>query len=558
GHDAFSNSWNLGQYERKDVNQADIAPLMASLIGINFPLNSVGTLPIKYLNASGEFCARAAQTNALQVLEQYQVKHDQKQQTELFFKPYAPMHQATDRPEQILARIRQLIDMRRYEQAEHECSQLIKMCLEGLRYFQRYDWLLLRSIVSMGYLGWILYSLLFIFKSYVLPVPANHGSRSNAYRIDDSGLVAVVGFLVFATFSLIFYKQHSPGMYYAYVAFPTYFWADIVQQLPLIQQICSSYLRMAVRWRPIAFAAMYVLILEALVYAYFDRRVYSVAFGLLAAAWPLSVSAKFRRQHTMLLAAWSSACLLTSVFTLLPVDRNDHLGLVIAGGVLITLSGLVAWHFSGSFTLPPPGASAKQARNAVAIDRLVILVETLLVGIATFLGPITSKETERRGYLPRFHQLACWAILVVSTLLPFVHGSRLNRGVRDQHYLYRLVTIYLAFAAPFVLLTISYESIFYFSYSIVLLLWLSIERALYYEKAEDQLLAPTEQTRLSDLALQRSVSGAASPRSAQTFAASRTLGLSDMRTSIMFLFFVNVAFFGTGNVASLASFSIDS
>ncbi|KAJ2484650.1 Glycosyl phosphatidyl inositol anchor synthesis, partial [Coemansia sp. RSA 2052] len=288
GHDAFSNSWNLGQYERKDVNQADIAPLMASLIGINFPLNSVGTLPIKYLNASGEFCARAAQTNALQVLEQYQVKHDQKQQTELFFKPYAPMHQATDRPEQILARIRQLIDMRRYEQAEHECSQLIKMCLEGLRYFQRYDWLLLRSIVSMGYLGWILYSLLFIFKSYVLPVPANHGSRSNAYRIDDSGLVAVVGFLVFATFSLIFYKQHSPGMYYAYVAFPTYFWADIVQQLPLIQQICSSYLRMAVRWRPIAFAAMYVLILEALVYAYFDRRVYSVAFGLLAAAWPLS------------------------------------------------------------------------------------------------------------------------------------------------------------------------------------------------------------------------------------------------------------------------------
>ncbi|KAJ2099592.1 Glycosyl phosphatidyl inositol anchor synthesis [Coemansia sp. RSA 455] len=558
GHDAFSNGWNLGQYERKDVNQADIAPLMASLIGINFPLNSVGTLPIKYLNASDEFCARAAQTNALQVLEQYHVKHDQKQQTEMFFKPYAPMHQATNRPEQILARIRQLIDMRRYEQAEQECSQLIKMCIEGLRYFQRYDWLLLRSIVSMGYLGWILYSLLFIFKSYVLPAPTGRDSGANAYHLGDSGLVAVIGLLVFAMFSLVFYKQHSPGMYYAYVAFPIYFWTDILQQLPLIQHLCSSYLRMAVRWRPIAFAAIYVLILEALVYAYFDRRVYSVAFGILAATWPLSVSAKFRRQHTMLLATWSGFCLVTSVFTLLPVERNDHLGLVIAGGVLITLSGLVAWYFSSSFTLPPLGASPKQAREAIAIDRLVILVETLLVGIATFLGPITSKETERRGSLPRFHQLACWAILIVSTLLPFVHGSRLNRSARDQHYLYRLVTIYLAFAAPFVLLTVSYESIFYFSYSVVLLLWLSIERALYYEKAENQLLAPTEQTRLSDLALQRSVSSTARQRGAQTFAASRKLGLSDMRTSIMFLFFVNVAFFGTGNVASLASFSIDS
>ncbi|KAJ2369985.1 Glycosyl phosphatidyl inositol anchor synthesis [Coemansia sp. RSA 2611] len=531
---------------------------MASLIGINFPLNSVGTLPIKYLNASDEFCARAAQTNALQVLEQYYVKHDQKQQTELLFKPYAPMHQATNRPEQILARIRQLIDMRRYEQAEEECSQLIKMCIEGLRYFQRYDWLLLRSIVSMGYLGWIVYSLLFIFKSYVLPAPASHDSSAKTHRVDDSGLVAVVGILVFVLFSLVFYKQHSPGMYYAYVAFPVYFWTDILQQLPLIQHVCSSYLRLAVRWRPIAFVVIYVLILEALVYAYFDRRVYSVAFGLLAAAWPLSVSAKFRRQHALLLATWSGFCMLTSVFTLLPVERNDHLGLVIAGGVLITLSGLVAWHFSGSFTLPPLGASAKQAREAIAVDRLVILIETLLVGIATFLGPFTSKETERRGSLPRPHQLACWAILVVSTALPFVHGSRLNRSARDQHYLYRLVTIYLAFAAPFVLLTVSYESIFYFSYSVVLLLWLSIERALYYEKAENQLLAPTEQNRLSDLALQRSVSSTAGPKGAQTFAASRTLGLSDMRTSIMFLFFVNVAFFGTGNVASLASFSIDS
>ncbi|KAJ2004481.1 Glycosyl phosphatidyl inositol anchor synthesis [Coemansia thaxteri] len=561
GHDAFSLDWGLSQYERKDVNQADIAPLMASLIGINFPLNSVGTLPIKYLNASGEFCARAAQTNALQVLEQYRVKHDQKQQTELFFKPYAPMHQATNSPEQILARIRQLIDMQRYEQAEQECSQLIKICLEGLRYFQRYDWLLLRSVVSMGYLGWILYSLLFIFKSYILPTPAHKHSEngSDSRRLSGSGLLTATAIILFTTFSLIFYKQHSPAMYYAYVAFPIYFWTDILQQLPLIQQICIGYLRMAVRWRPLAFVAIYVLVLEALVYAYFDRRVYSVAFGLLAAVWPLSVSPKFRRRHAQLLATWTVFCVLTSVFTLLPVERNDHLGLVVAGGTLITLSGLVAWHYSNLFTLPPPGVPAQQARKAVAIDRLVILVETLLVAIATVIGPVTSMETERRGHLPRLNQLACWVTLVVSTLLPFVHGSRLNQSARDQHYLYRLVTIYLAFATPFVLLTISYESIFYFSYSVVLLLWLSIERALYYEKAENELLAPTEQTRLSDLAIQRSVSSdAARPGSAQTFAAARTLGLSDMRTSIMFLFFVNVAFFGTGNVASLASFSIDS
>ncbi|KAJ1963212.1 Glycosyl phosphatidyl inositol anchor synthesis [Dipsacomyces acuminosporus] len=562
GHDDFSAPWGLGQYERKDVNQADIAPLMASLIGLNFPLNSVGTLPLSYLNTTAEFRARAALVNALQVLEQYNVKHEEKMRTELFFKPYAPMHDTTNPPELILARIRQQIDGRRYNEAVHECSGLIKLCLEGLRYFQRYDWLLLRSIVAMGYLGWIMYSLLFIFKNYILhqPPPAAAAAAASGsqdvYRASNPLLIPALGSLAFVAFSLMFYKQESPVMYYAYIAFPVYFWTEILQQAPLIQMIVGKYTRMSARWRPVAFVSVYVLILEALVYAYFDRRVYSLAFVLLAAIWPLSVSAKFRRRHPRLLGLWVVFCLLTSTFTMLPVERNDHLGLVVAGGVLITLSGLAAWFFSDSFVLPPPGIAGIRARESIAFDKTVILVQTLLVGLATFLGPVTSMETEKRGHLPRLHQLGCWAVLAVSSLLPLLQGSRLNWGARDQHYLYRLVTIYLAFASPFVLLTISYESIFYFSYSIVLLLWLSIERALYYEQAENQLLAPAEQVRLSDFSPHKPASR--SNAASQPFGIGRSLGLSDMRTGIMFLFFVNVAFFGTGNVASLASFSIDS
>ncbi|KAJ1946800.1 Glycosyl phosphatidyl inositol anchor synthesis [Linderina pennispora] len=555
GHDEFSAPWGLDRYRRMDVKQADIAPLMASLIGLNFPLNSVGTLPVDYLDTSGEFRARAALANSLQILEQYRVKHDQKQQTEMNFTPYAPMHDTNNSPEQALARINRFIDMRRYQDAEAECELLNSRCLEGLRYFQRYDWLLLRSIVAMGYLGWILFSLLFIFKAYVLPRPATMPRDSSAHRSANAWLIGVLGLCIFLLFSAVFYRQHSPAMYYAYVAFPTYFWTEIAMQIPLIEEVVMHYLRMNKRWRPVAFTAIYVLILEGLVYAYFDRRVYSVAFGLLALALPLTVSAKFRRQHAKLLGAWVAFCLLTSVFTLLPVERNDHLGLVVAGGTLITISGVVAWFYSDSFVLPPEGAASGRARDSIAFDKTMILFETLLVGVATFLGPITSIETEKRGHLPRMHQLACWAILIAATGIPLLQGTRLNLGVRDQHFVHRLVTIYLSFATPFVLLTISYESIFYFSYSIVLFLWLSIERALYYEKAENQLLAPEEQTRLSELSPRKGIS---MHKSLTPFAVGRNLGIDDMRTSIMFLFFVNVAFFGTGNVASLASFSIDS
>ncbi|PIA16993.1 PigN-domain-containing protein [Coemansia reversa NRRL 1564] len=505
GHDGFSAGWGLDRYARKDVNQADIAPLMASLIGLNFPLNSVGTLPLSYLNATDEFRARASLTNAMQVLEQYRVKHDQKQHTEMFFKPYAPMHETTDTPDHMLARIKDSIGAHHYAQAEEECQRLIALCLEGLRYFQRYDWLLLRSIVSMGYLGWIAYSLLFIFRVYVLP---------------DPGPIALLGGFVFLALAAMFYRQGSPLMYYAYAAFPVYFWTEALLQVSLVRHIAATYKQMSARWRPAAFIAGYVLLLEALVYAYFDRRVYTVAFVLLATIWPLSVSAHFRRRHKGLLGLWAGLCLLTSVFTLLPVDAEDRMGLVIASGVLITLSGLIAWYYSTSFTLPPPGAALKRARQAIAIDRTLILVETLLVAAATILGPLTSRETALRGYLPRTHQMACWSVLIVSSLLPLLHGSRLNPAARDQHFLYRLITLYLAFGAPFVLLTVSYEGLFYFAYSLVLLLWLVIERALYHER--------------------------------------RRLEIGDLRTGIMFLFFVNVAFFGTGNVASLASFSLNS
>uniref|UniRef100_A0A3Q1CF02 GPI ethanolamine phosphate transferase 1 n=1 Tax=Amphiprion ocellaris TaxID=80972 RepID=A0A3Q1CF02_AMPOC len=73
-NDGYLQDWKLEHLRRVDVNQADIAPLMASLIGVPIPVNSVGVLPLLYLNNSGQFKAESMYTNAIQVLEQFKFR----------------------------------------------------------------------------------------------------------------------------------------------------------------------------------------------------------------------------------------------------------------------------------------------------------------------------------------------------------------------------------------------------------------------------------------------------------------------------------------------------
>lgn len=220
GHeDGFSLDWNLNHIQRNDVAQADIAALMAYLVGIPFPVNSVGELPLAYLNADAATKAEALLVNAKEILEMYHVKEEQKKSTELRYRPFSAFSgSAENSVEHRIARIRESIDSGRADDAIEQCTELIKLGLEGLRYLQTYDWLFLRALVTLGYLGWMAFAITTVIDLHVL-----HGKTETKRETVSTVIFSSIGVALFS----VLLAQRSRWTYYCYAVFPVMFWEEV-------------------------------------------------------------------------------------------------------------------------------------------------------------------------------------------------------------------------------------------------------------------------------------------------------------------------------------------
>jgi phosphatidylinositol glycan class N len=217
GHeDGFSSDWQLDHIYRHDVAQADIAALMAYLAGLEFPINSVGELPLPFLNATDEQKAKALLVNAKEILEMYHVKEREKMAQVLHYKPYSGF--AETNIENRLASIEELIREQDYTTAMKQSDELIKIALQGLRYLQTYAWLFLRTLVTAGYLGWIAFAFTTAVDVYVL------SGKIDVQR--PPGLIITFASILVGLYSLLIF-QASPITYYAYAFFPVLFWEEV-------------------------------------------------------------------------------------------------------------------------------------------------------------------------------------------------------------------------------------------------------------------------------------------------------------------------------------------
>lgn len=105
----------------------------------------------------------------------------------------------------------------------------------------------------------------------------------------------------------------------------------------------------------------------------------------------------------------------------------------------------------------------------------------------------------------------------------------------------KLLTLFLAFAPCFVILSICAEGLFYVAYCATLLVWVEVETAV--RKAQEESYTHDVQ-RKADVRQEDTV------KTDEDKGKSRKGGyrirVDDVRIALFFLFFVQVAFFGTG------------
>ncbi|EIM84449.1 PigN-domain-containing protein [Stereum hirsutum FP-91666 SS1] len=656
--DEYSAPWALSHLHRQDVEQADIAALMSALLGVPWPVNSVGVLPEVrrgvlesrlgdatsggvgegvgegvggYLDLGEAGLAGVGWTNAKVILEHYRVKHELKRSHVLFYKPYKPLSSPSFPPpsplspsssppssssssqpgEPHLLEIERLIEAGEFMQSRRKSAELIELALEGIRYLETYDRTLIRTMVSFAYTGWMAFAALFILaprgsssssstpsRSPVAATTTTRSSKAEPSSTDLSispqpssttsispepsstpiSTSTLLSSAVLTAFWALFAMQKSPWTFYIYVAFPVYFWGCVIGEVWAFSGGRVGGARTAekekegtgkeatrmggvrggdvVRW--VAGIIGVAVSLQSMVYGYTHREIWSLGFLVIGVLWPLLSWPRTMWTTTtrkrVLGAAWMGACVLTGVFPLLRVDPREGLGAIMSGGICMLLAYLIC----AIFVLPRTGRPNVETRSLLDFQ-LVLLLASMAV-TASSVRNLRAK----RG-LPVTNQLSGWIVLATSLLYPpvrFLTGNRTGTHISAEC---KLLIYFLTFCPLFVLLSIRAEGLFYVCFCVVLGLWVAVEDCLRKDndggvgvsgvgESEDGKGVRTTAEREG-----REGKGKGMREKGEGGRGWNPMGLrgDDVRIAMFFLFFVQVGFFGTGNVASISSFYLE-
>lgn len=507
---------------RKDVHQADIAPLMAALIGIPLPVNSVGLIPKDYLNFSGYDLAEVMFTNAQQMLAQYKMKRQMVEKGTLSFlyRPFAPL--TKDKESMLLDEIMKNMVLKRYENVILLSENLVALSLSGLDYYQNYYQILLLMSMTLAFLGWIAKLLCaLIGESTNNNLPNSQrvklSSKKNVlmavrnWFCKGSIIVNIIFILLIIITLVLIQAQSLPPQFYIYCCLPQILWWGVFQDTDVLVNVLNHTKQYCYAKYGILKVFAYIIGIEILVLSFFYRFVLS--YGMLGIiCWPFCIEVK-NCGNRGLIMGWCVSSLFLAAFPVLPVIGSQP------SSQILLLSG-VLWVLFGACIILYLKICLESSTSFITSMGLLFL----LCATVWNVHYISSSIEEKSG-LPTFNQVVSWLLLSESMWQPMLSS---------HNVVPRIVTIMLGLSIPFLHLSASHEGLFLLALSVNMICWIYLENAV--SKTHEQLLHRT----FLEISVGRENSAAVTS--------------SDFRRAFLFLFYIVLSFFGTGNIASLNSF----
>uniref|UniRef100_A0A1B0DDG4 GPI ethanolamine phosphate transferase 1 n=1 Tax=Phlebotomus papatasi TaxID=29031 RepID=A0A1B0DDG4_PHLPP len=377
----------------ESIEQADIAPLMAALIGVAPPVNNVGMLPIQFLNVSPDYAARALCSNALQILAQFNKVSGEFHAGKLsrYFRTFEKEQTIRD----VSREIRRKIANEQYEKSLSMSHQVIKDCLQGIEFYQTYYQKLFLLTVSVAMIVWMIIS----FQELT------SGHLEYVTRVIDCRVTVIYTILLAFTITFVILQQIN-------------FRLTVYLILPIILQFVTlkrwNYFN-AIRFRTnIKFILLYAAGVELFVLAFFYR--FTLAAILLIYCAIESVNQYRKGLPKMMLVKWIVSSGILSIFPSLPVIEKD------ANDFLLLFLGILLWLVHSLVSFLQAFMRRTDSRWELAHKYTTMMLHVIV--IINLLGSVKSIN-EGAGLHP-LYQMVSWISLKLSgpeRFYPDVHHS---------------------------------------------------------------------------------------------------------------------------------------
>lgn len=390
----------------------------------------------------------------------------------------------------------------------------IDILLSGIDYYHRYHRFSLSLCVNGAFIIWLFLLVSTILYEYTGLVTKKQLHRnSDIVSVLKSRLFKSIAAFVTLSVSMMLYWKSKDASLVLYTVLPLLAVLVALGRVDTINDVWVSLMYKVNVKNVLQFVGMssFILVgLEFLIHAFFDRRSLSIVAVFLAfLPWMKLVVAnggQFSVIHNLVGILFTATSLALGCFPQLPViHKEENYMLVVLGAFMFATCGMIFTFFV-------------KDRNS-----LVVASQTALVIFCTVVKLHSVASISDGEGLPWLNQLFSWGVVATAPVLI---------AITDKHSLSRLLSTILALASVFVLTSISYETLFLVVLALNLLSWVAMEIFIF---SPEQATA-TSRNNINNI----------------------QLSWDHFRISFMFVYYIFISFFGTGNVASINSFDIAS